>query len=658
MKNRIIAIVCLLLCCVFVLSACQKPNEDVDPIVPDAPVKPRIPATDTNIVANGKTDYKIVVPSDIDANVSFAVSDLQGFVRESTGVEIPIVAGSTEELDPNAKVISVGNTNVFATSGLTITDDMKLTGYYIKRFGTTLVLNAKDGNGIASAIYAMLAATIDLEIYAYDEYALTKMTDMPLLDFDIKYIPDVDVRELLMKSLNSQYRLRMGYYNALGKGKWVLFGHTTTGATGGDANALLPYSVYGKEHKDWYNSAGTQLCYANEEMRQELVKQAKRKIAESPDAKYLMIGHEDNMDMCECDDCVAERNLYGGYGGQELNFTNKCAADLNAWMADAYPDRTMKYVFFAYQTSQEPPIKTETVGNKTAPVKTTEGEFVPYYSGFKVEKNVMVMYCPIDSDFRKGFSETENGAQYEQLNGWASLFRQAGATDSIICWAYSLAVRDYFMPLDNFGAYKEQYKFYIDCGVSYVMDQSYYDSAIPCFEALRIYTQAKLMYDNSLDYNELARDFIEHYYGEGAEAFKKYYNYFLVYYKYLEQTKGLNGSIWYNISGQADFWPTEVVDLMMSYLDEAIAAIEPLRTTNPERFAVLNDRLRRERLTPIFLMFQLHINEVPADKAAEYLADMKTYTKKYDITGSGESRFDMDTLIEKWTVALGLGGEQ
>ena len=658
MKNRLIAIVCLLLCCVFVLSACQKPNDtDVDLLIPDAPTKQRIPATDINIVADGATDYKIVVPSNADANVSFAVSELQAFVKEATGAEIPVVVDSGNELDANAKVISVGNTKVFDTSGLTFTDDMKMTGFYVKRFGNTLVLNAKDGNGVVSAVYAMLAATIDLEIYSYDEYALTKMTNMPLLDFDIKYIPTVDVRELLIKSLTSQYRLRVGYYNALGKGKWALFGHTTTGSSSGMQNALVPYEKYG-EHKDWYNATGTQLCYANEDARKVLVESMKQRIIENPDAKYIMIGHEDNMDLCECDDCVAERALYGGYSGQELNYTNKCAAEMNVWMQDNYPDRTMKYVFFAYQTSQEPPIKTETVNGKTVPVKTADGEYVPYYSDFEVEDNVMVMYCPIDSNFRKGFSEKDNGAQYEQLNGWASLFRQAGATDSIICWAYSLAVRDYFMPLDNFGAYKEQYKFYADCGVSYVMDQGHYDSAIPCFEALRVYTQAKLMYDNSLDYNELARDFIEHYYGEGAEAFKKYYNYFLVYYKYLEQKHGLNGSIWFNISGQADFWPTEVVDLMMKYLDEAIAAIEPLRATDPERFNLLNDRLRRERLTPIFLMFQLHINEVPADKAAEYLADMKTYTKKYDITGTGEGRYDIDTLIEKWETSLAGGAVQ
>lgn len=460
----------------------------------------------------------------------------------------------------------------------------------------------------------------------------------------------------MMRSLNTNYRQRMRLYAGKGLGHWITFAHTTTGASnlknGGDElYGFLPYSVYG-EHKDWYDESHTQLCYSNAEMRAEFVEQVKKRIIKNPDGKYLMIGHEDNFDMCMCDDCKAERDLYGGYGGQELHFTNLVAEAVDAWLADNYPDREIFYVFFAYQTSQEPPIKRQTIDGKEVGVKDADGKYIPHYADLKIRKNVMVMYCPIDSDFSKGFSETENATQYTQLKGWSDIYAAQGLANNIIVWGYSLAVYNYFIPLYNFGTYKAHYEFYRDCGVHYIDDQAYSSSGIPCFEAMQIYVQSKLMYDTSLSYNDLCYDFIEHYYGQAGETFKQYFDYFRAYYEYLAETKSINGSIWQEMS-KADYWPTEVVQQLMDYLDKCLADIEPLKQTDYARWQLLNDRLRRERLTPIYMMFMFHMNELPKDKQVEYLADMKTYTQKYDILETQESKRDISTLIETWETQIG-----
>ena len=160
------------------------------------------------------------------------------------------------------------------------------------------------------------------------------------------------------------------------------------------------------------------------------------------------------------------------------------------------------------------------------------------------------------------------------------------------------------------------------------------------------------MYDTSLNYNDLCYDFIEHYYGSAAETFKQYFDFFRAYYEYLAETKSINGSIWQEM-GKADFWPTEVVQQLMDYLDQCLADIEPLKETDSARWQLLNDRLRRERLTPIYMMFMFHMNELPHDKQVEYLADMKTYTKKYEILETRESARDVTTLIETWEAQIG-----
>ena len=105
--------------------------------------------------------------------------------------------------------------------------------------------------------------------------------------------------------------------------------------------------------------------------------------------------------------------------------------------------------------------------------------------------------------------------------------------------------------------------------------------------------------------------------------------------------------------GKADFWPTEVIQQLMDYLDQCLADIEPLKETDSARWQLLNDRLRRERLTPIYMMFMFHMNELPHDKQVEYLADMKTYTKKYEILETRESARDITTLIGTWEAQIG-----
>lgn len=622
---------------------------------PDDPTNPTINKTDIKIVDGGKTEYKVVVPSGENGFVTTAASELVNFVKEATGATLPVVMDG-EEFSVSAKVISLGNTTVFESSGVKLTEKLRETGYVMKRKGNTLIINAKDDNGVVSAVYDMLGYSLGLEFYSYDEYSLDKTDTMYMLDFDLEFVPSIDIRDIMMRSLNTNYRQRMRLYAGKGLGQWITFAHTTTGASnlknGGDElYGFLPYSVYGK-NEDWYDESHTQLCYSNAEMRVEFVEQVKKRIIKNPDGKYLMIGHEDNFNMCMCDDCKAERDLYGGYGGQELHFTNLVAEAVDAWLADNYPDREIFYVFFAYQTSQEPPIKRQTIDGKEVGVKDADGKYIPHYGDLKIRKNVMVMYCPIDADFSKKFSETENATQYTQLKGWSDLFAAQGLANNIIVWGYSLAVYNYFIPLYNFGTYKAHYEFYRECGVHYIDDQAYSSSGIPCFEAMQIYVQSKLMYDTSLSYNDLCYDFIEHYYGPSGETFKEYFDFFRTYYEYLAETKSINGSIWQEMS-KAEYWPTEVVQQLMDYLDKCIEDIQPLKQTDYARWQLLNDRLRRERLTPIYMMFMFHMNELPKDKQVEYLADMKMYTQKYDILETQESKRDITTLIETWETQIG-----
>lgn len=611
-----------------------------------------IAASPYNIVENGTTDYRIVIPVDCDENVVYAANELQYLVQLSSGVKIPI-EDDGESFSENNAVISLGDTSIYrkalsSDESLAITEDMKYTGYVMKRLGKTLIIDAREGTGIYPAVYDMLGETIGLEYYSYDEVAYREMDTIPLLDFNVKFIPSVDIRSVNVVNLNNNYNRKMKNYTALGKGLWATFSHTTV-------TTYLPVDKYMSAHPDYYgNTNGKQVCYSNAEMRAAMIEEMKVWIEDFTDAKYIMIGHEDNADMCTCDACLQERKKYGNYAGQELHFTNLVAKELNEWMAMNHPERHLEYVFFAYMTTQNPPVKTKTENGKEVPVYDENGNYLPFNDDFEIVENVRVFYAPIDADFSQPISQDSNATHYEQLRGWNDLYNYAGhqGESNIIVWAYSTSYHNYYVPLNNLGAYKQQYQFYQDMGVGYIFDQGNTTTGIISFEALRIYTQSKLMYDTSEDYNKLAADFIEHYYGEGAEDISRLYNFIRTYYEYLEETKSLNGTVYFEHGEDPSFWPMEVIDTMLKYCDDALAKIEPLKESNPSRFTVLNNRIRRERLLPIFLMFRHYINQVPLDKREEYYNDMVKYTRMYNIRESYEGGSDMENNLVTWKTQL------
>lgn len=602
----------------------------------DAMLPETVAETGTNIVENGTTEYKIVIPAAADTILRFASAELQDFIKASTNVEIPIVTDDGATFDENNKYISLGSTSVFGETGLTFDKKMGETGYYMKRYGNTLVIAAKNSNGTLSAVYDFLNYATGLEIYAADELDYESKTTIPLLDFDVRFIPVVDMRKMLAESFdaNDVYTKRMRLWSWLGSGEWITFAHTTV-------SNFLPVSEYGDAHPDWYAESGTQVCYANEGMRLEMEEQIKDRIKGSPEGFYVMIGHEDDKTMCNCTACQEERALMGGYGGQELNFTSKVAEELGPWLEENCPDRDIKFVFFAYQTSEEPPIKYDAATDTWTPV----------WKDYVINERVKVMCAPVYVDFSQWLTSSENSAYYLNMKGWSELFKQAGIEDGICIWTYSTSAHSYFATINNFATPGEHYRVFAELGADYVMDQGVADSCLPVMEALKLYTMSKMFYRRDYDYNEMVEDFIEHYYGVAADEMKEYYGFIRTRYKYLNENESFTGRIFSDTTLPA-YWPRATVLEMMDIIDRGLAKVETIKNSDPARYEVLHDRLKREKLSPIYLMFTHYMSYLSQSEKEEYWNDMNTYTQKFNIIGTRESANNMLSVIEGWKTQI------
>ena len=591
--------------------------------------------TGTALAAGGTTDYTIVLPENADSWLNTAASELADFIEASSGAALATVTEDGLTYDEDAHYISLGGTELFAASGLTLPDSLGQGGYILKTRGNLLFCNANNSFAVLCGVYDLLSYTIGFEAYADDEIYYETMQTVPLYKFDVEFVPTVATRTYSYYHLNnnSTYRMRMKLQS--NSNLWVMWAHTTI-------SQLLPLSTYQAAHQDWYgNTGGKQVCYTNEEMRAEMVVQIESRLEKNTTASYIMIGQEDNNVMCTCEKCSAAMEQFGGYAGLQLDFINKVAADVDLWLEANQPGRVMRYAIFAYGPSQTPPVT----------YNAAEDRYDPVYEDVEVRDNVFVLYCPINADFNQPLSAPVNISEYEDLRGWSELMQHAGTPDNLIVWTYSLPVYSMMIPISNFGMSGDHYKTMADFGVQYIYDQGATQTGIPGFEALKIYTQSKQMYNASLSYNELAKDFITHYYGAAGDAVWTYFNFLRSYYEYLEETKGLSGSIHFNLE-ESSLWSYSVLQQMMDYIDEGIAAIEPLRVTDPDRHTVLYDRLKREKLVPIWLMFRLYFNALTQAEKEEYLADLETYTVKFDIFTSRESSYDVADIIAQWRAQI------
>ena len=107
------------------LSACGGGSSEDQSSVPGAgetvSEKHRFTATETSdyLVKNGKSSYKILVPSTSDDQLLYAQSELTTLFKEATGVDLPVVTDDGNvSYSESATYLSLGQNNFWTTAAL------------------------------------------------------------------------------------------------------------------------------------------------------------------------------------------------------------------------------------------------------------------------------------------------------------------------------------------------------------------------------------------------------------------------------------------------------------------------------------------------------------------------------------------------------------
>ncbi len=631
--KRVLSLFLASICAIMFCACKDKPAKDKN----DDSSDPVVVVTRENaLLYEGETEYTVVIPENAENGIVNAVSELNLFFKEATGVEFEVVTDNGLTLNENSKYISIGNTALLQEAGIqTDNDELFRSGYVIKSVGKSYFLTGRTewlSYGNLYAVYDFLSQFVGYEYFAPGCYSLDRnVRSIATKELDIVAIPDIAQRALgyynVMADTEWSQRLRLEKYND--PDTWITMGHSQI--------TLVNPDVLGDLHPEWFSSDKETICLENAEMRAYLAEQLKQPINNAQDGIVVQLGQADNGSVCSCDACLTAREtLYMNYAGQQIAFLNDISDRLEDWLAVNHPGREVLFTGFAYHYSEAAPC----VYNEET------GIYEPFSEYVIPKDNVGIYWAPIRNDYAvliNDPSSTLNETSYKAIQAWHDLM---GDKNRIYMWSYCTNFRNYFLNFPNFQTLAENYKLYAENGVRYIFDQGPTNSGSAAFEELRAYLQANLMWDTSLNVNELVKRFIDNYYGVASEEMYDYYMKLNAYHSgLLRDSTGFNGTV-YNSIGESKYWPIGVLN---SFDEIFVSALEKVQSSNlsAEDKETYNDRIYRNYLTIKYLYMKNYRGNFTDGEINETIALFEKYREMYNLFNTQEGEL-LESVLQSW----------
>ena len=448
------------------------------------------------LVERGKSAGRtIVIARDAGPSVKYAAEQLQFYVRELTGVELPMVSTASHT----------------ATIRLEQTDDYGTDGFRLTSRPPDLVIRG----GVRGCLYGAYEL---LETYGGVGWYASWRTVVPKLDrlvvpadLDDEQRPAFKMRMTswldTIKHGDFAARLRLN-----GARSWLEERHGGAVCRFGKHmgschtfNFLLPPKKYFAAHPEYYamrdgkrelpeKSAHwgyTQPCLTNPDVLRIVTSNVLEAIKADPTAGIYGVSQNDNQRYCQCPACAAVDAEEESHAGTVVRFVNAVAEEVEKH----YPDAIIETL--AYQYSRKPPKKT------------------------RLRHNVMPCLCSIECDFHKPLDVSpfkSNVAFVEDIRGWT---RQ---TDMLYLWDYTTNFRNYLHAFPNIMALQGNLKFFRANNVKYMFEQGDSRGLHADFGELRAWLLAKWMWNPDAPMGPLLDRFFTGYYGAAAPHARKVFD--------------------------------------------------------------------------------------------------------------------------------------
>lgn len=577
-----------------------------------------VKVTDESIVKDGKNNgYALVKSANASGAESSAVALFREFFAKATGVNLPVMEvenGATWTQD--MKIISFGVNAYQNASGVTF-DKKALTnsGFVLKTVGNS-VFCMGGSLGVKYSAYELLKYYFGFEYYAPECYDLrTGVSDLPFYEFDVKERPDIEYISATAGILNATTD---PYYR---DGMRVSGGAPLVGYNNHpwhNTFDYIPFDEYGETHREWFadgqGNSPEQLCYSRDPdgMVPIVVEKMKELLLEHKGARFVTFVQQDCGAFCQCDGCKALGVKYGsedaGKAAGLVLFLNKVAKHIGEWVnsaEDPCNGRDIKIIHMAYIDTLTPPVKKNEDGTFTA----VDEDVVCADNIVTIIASSGVKYIP--------FEDSGNQELWDAISGWQVL------CDQLMFWQYPIDYRNYLFFFDCYSSQQKNFKKMVEAHGMWLYDQGQWNANNHTgFELLRVYLSCHLSYNCQLDYDQAIDNYFNAYFGPAQEPMRRMFDAYRNRFAYLYSI-GQAGSGSYDFA-QAKYFSYAMMKQFMGYIDEAYAAIEGLKSIDPEKYEQYRKRILLESIAPRFTILDRHAQEMTD---AEFLLMAQEFKK-------------------------------
>ena len=456
--------------------------------------------TGITVANNGSSEYRIVVSDTSSPSTVYGAGELQKFLEEMTGAEIPIIF----DLEPMTdREIIIGNNSHLQKLNQTIDfDELGDEGYVLRTVGKHIIIAGGELRGNMYGVYGLLEDHLGCRWFTPEITRIPRYSRLSIPKLNEKIIPVLEYREpFIWDAIDGDWAARNRINRNTFRGRleerhggqveWVpgFFAHTF--------EKLVPKAKYYDTHPEYFSLVSgvrmremSQLCCTNEDVVRIVTEGVLKAFRENPRAKILSIGQNDfSFNYCECENCqeIAERE--GAQIAPVLRMVNRVADEVKKY----FPDRSI--VTFAYQWTRHAP------------------------QTMKPRDNVIIRLCSIECCFTHPFDrcDNENNISFtKDLEEWSKVSKRMWV------WNYTTDFSHYLLPFPNLRILNDNLKLFVEHNVTGIFQQDTPNIRHGEFSELGAYLQAKLLWNPDYDEDTAIDEFLDAYYGDAAPQMMAY----------------------------------------------------------------------------------------------------------------------------------------
>lgn len=154
----------------------------------------------TNIVENGVSAYKIVLPDETDECLDYAGRELQRYIEEVSGARLPVVKESAAGALEGMRYISLGQTKLFEDCNFNVDfSALNYVGYVMKQLGNALYIAADGSEGVLYGVYDFCEQVLGIRFLTPEATYMEEMPTVPLYGIDRTEVPAFAGRDYMAR---------------------------------------------------------------------------------------------------------------------------------------------------------------------------------------------------------------------------------------------------------------------------------------------------------------------------------------------------------------------------------------------------------------------------------------------------------------------------